>query len=100
MSDYKRYGRYWKEAFPGRTLAQITTGDVERYQAQRRKVAAPATVNREIKFLKRVFNVAKMDEKAIENPTDGVTLYKENNERVRWITDDEEARLKGAMRPT
>jgi site-specific recombinase XerD len=99
MKDYKRYGRYWKEAFSGRTLNQITTGDIERYQAQRRKAVSPATVNREVKFLKRVFNVAMKDKLVTENPTDGVTLYKENNERTRFLKCEEEIRLKDEIHP-
>ncbi len=92
-SDYERYGRDWKLALPEKTLAQITPGDVERYQARRAETRAPATVNREVKFLKRVFNVAIADGKVATNPVNAVTLYKENNERVRFLSDDEEHRL-------
>lgn len=99
MADYKRFGRYWKEAFSGRTLNQITTGDIERYQAERRKVVAPATVNREVQFLKRVYNLAMKDKLIRENPTDEVTMYKENNERVRWLTDEEQVRLQDNIHP-
>jgi len=98
FSDYERYGLYWKQAFPGRTLAQITPGDVERYQAQRIKKAAPATVNREVKFLKRVFNIAVADSLVPINPTNRVKLYRENNERVRFLSAEEETRLREAMR--
>jgi len=99
FSDYERYAKYWKEAFPGRTLAQIAPGDVERYQAERIKTCAPATVNREVKFLKRVFNVAVADGLVAANPTNRVKLYRENNERVRFLTADEETKLREAMKP-
>jgi len=96
-ADYERYGRYWKTALPGRTLRQISPGDVEHYQARRIKEAAPATVNREVKFLARVFNVAIADHQATTNPVKSVTLFKENNERVRFLTEDEEKRLSAAI---
>jgi hypothetical protein len=48
----ERYGAIWKAAFPGRTLTQIVPGDVERYVAARRQDVAPATVNRELAFLR------------------------------------------------
>jgi len=99
FSDYERYGRYWKEAFPGRTLAQISPGDVERYQAERIKTSAPATVNREVKFLKRVFNIAIADGLIATNPTNRVKLHRENNERVRFLSADEETKLREAMKP-
>src|SRR5262245_62973331 len=67
FDHYERYGRTWKHAFRGRTLAQILPGDVERYVAQRQKEVAPATVNRELAFLRRVFNVAIADQKADRN---------------------------------
>ena len=97
--DYDRYGRYWKQAFQGRTLGQISPGDVERYQAQRIKTAAPATVNREVMFLKRVFNVAIADGLMQANPTKRVKLFRENNARVRFLSEEEETKLREAMRP-
>src|SRR5690349_6322174 len=33
FDHYERYGEAWKEAFKGRTLAQILPGDVDRYVA-------------------------------------------------------------------
>ena len=93
-SEYERYGRYWKTALRGHTLAQIVPGDIERYIVKRLQGAAPATVNRELSFLRRVFNVAIADGKAERNPLRGVRFLKENNQRVRFLTDDEEAALR------
>src|SRR5262245_3282740 len=96
--EYKRYGRHWKAALPARTLRQIVPGDIERYVAQRTETAAPATVNRELQFLKHVFYVAMKDGLAEGNPVREVKLFKENNQRVRFLTEDEEEpRLQDAM---
>ena len=53
----------------------------------------PASVNREIAFLKRAYNVAIADGLLETNPVRQVKLLKENNARVRYLTDVEEARL-------
>jgi integrase len=99
FDHYERYGRTWKAAFPGRTLAQVLPGDVERYIAERRKQVAPATVNRELAFLRRVFNVAIEDQKADTNPVRPKAFFRENNQRVRFLTDEEEIRLRAALPP-
>ncbi len=92
--NYERAGRYFSDAFKGKTLSQIVAGDVERYRAKRqREGMAPASINRELAFLKRVFNVAIRDGLTESNPVRGVRFERENNQRVRFLTDDEEARL-------
>jgi integrase len=48
---------------------------------------------RELQFLKHLFNVAIADGKADVNPVKAVKLFKENNQRVRFLTDDEETAL-------
>jgi len=88
--EYEPTGRYWKVAFPGRTLAQIVPGDIERYLAPRVRDVAPAMVNRELSFLRRVFNVTIADGNADKNPVRAVKFFNENNERVRFLTEDEE----------
>jgi integrase len=55
---------------------------------------APATVNRELAFLRRVFNVAIADGFADTNPVQPRMFAKEDNARVRYLTDDEEKRLR------
>ena len=67
-AEYERAGRYWKAALGNRPLRQIVAGDVERYKSKRIKEVAAATVNRELMFLKRVFNLALSDGKAERNP--------------------------------
>jgi integrase len=58
---------------------------------------APATINRELAFLKRLYNVAIGDGLAESNPVKGVRQFKENNARVRFLSDDEETRLRKAI---
>jgi integrase len=57
------------------------------------KKTAPATVNREVACLKAIFNRAVNNGKAERNPTKGIKLLKENNERNRILSSDEYERL-------
>src|SRR5262249_10904059 len=92
--NWDRYGRYWKAALPGRALREITPGHVERYAARRRAEGlADASVNRELTFLRCVFNVAIADQKSDTNPVLRKFFVKENNQRVRYLTHEEEPRL-------
>ncbi len=95
--DYERYGRYWTEALGTKTLRQVTPGDIERYVADLDDELTPASINRQLAFLKRVFNVAIADGKAVTNPVCSVKLFKENNQRVRFLTDEEEGELRKAI---
>ncbi len=96
--NYQRYGRYWADALPGKALRQIIPGDIERYVARRtREGMAPASVNRELTFLRRLFNVAIADGLVDSNPVRAVKFFKENNQRVRFLSDDEETRLQASV---
>src|SRR5262245_61603321 len=109
--DDARYGALWTERFGGRTLDEITAGDVEKQRAERlkattratadkdkkdRKTVAAATVNREVAFLRHVFNVAIRDGKTERNPVTKLRFFKERG-RARYLTDDEEPKLMAAL---
>jgi site-specific recombinase XerD len=93
-SDYVQYGEYWKAVLKGKTLRQVIPSDIERYVAKRIEQVKPASVNRELQFLKHVFNVAIADGLADTNPVRAVKLFKENNQRIRYLTAEEEVRLR------
>ncbi len=97
--DCKRYGDYWKTALSGRTLHQVQPGDVQRYVAERIRKRLPATVNRELAFLKRVYNVAIADGLVEINPVQRVKLLRENNARTRYLTEEEEDKLQEKIAP-
>jgi len=54
-------------------------------------------VNREVGFLKHVFNVAIRDGKTDRNPVSKVRMLKEPSGRVRYLSDEEEMRLMSAL---
>ncbi len=94
---YKRLGRYWKDAYGSRSLGSIEPAEIEGYAAGRRKTVSPATVNRELAFLKRIYNDAIQNGKVSANPVRRVKLFKENNARVRFLTEEEENKLRVEM---
>jgi integrase len=94
-----RNARYWKAALGAKPLRQITPGDIQRYAARRLAAGlAPASVNRELTFLRAVFYTALGDGEIDAIPfgrgAGKVKLLKENNRRVRCLTDTEEAALR------
>ncbi len=97
--DWERYGRHWKKMLAGKTLRQVVPGDIARYIARRRADGlSEASINRELTFLRRLFRVAAEDRLFEgENPVSRKLFFKENNERVRYLTDDEEKRLREAI---
>ena len=71
---------------------------IEQYKAKRIGAdKAPATVNRELSVLSKVFTLAARHEKADANPCQSVERFALDNERVRYLTQDEEKRLFKAM---
>lgn len=95
--DDARYGAAWTERFGARTLDDITAGDVEKIKADRLASVSPATVNRELAFLKRVFNVAMRDGKSERTPFAKLRLLPEPSGRTRYLSDDEESALLRAL---
>src|SRR5262245_35949410 len=95
----------WKERFPGKTMEEVTPADLDRVRTDlltgnpeaKLKAVAPATVNRQLAFLRRVFNIAIRDGKAERNPVAKLKPLKEPSGRTRYPADDEEDRLLRAL---
>ena len=69
-----------------RTAHQIKAGEGV-------KRMAPATVNRHLALLRSVFYLALRNKKITTHPMHGVKFFRENNVRVRYLTEEEEFRL-------
>jgi len=71
---------------------------IEQFKERRIKAdKAPATVNRELSVLSKIFTVAVRAEQAELNPCQNVQRFALDNERVRYLTEDEEKLLFAAM---
>ena len=76
-------------------LLEITPKKISDYKVLRySEEAKPATINRELAMLSKAFSLAFKEWEWIkENPVSKVPKEKENNERDRWLTDEQERRL-------
>src|SRR5207244_13622011 len=100
LADWRRIGKRWTEApeTRGKTLVEVTTADLERYRERRRQEgAAEATCNRELGFLRAVYRTALADETVERSPVRPKLFFRERNQRVRYLTEDEETRLRRAV---
>ena len=82
-----------KKTFEGKCLHEITTLDIERFKSARIKEVSPATVNRTLAVLKSIFNRAIAWNRADHNPCKTVKLFKENNQRLRFLEQEEISKL-------
>ncbi len=91
-----------KAYFGGKRLAEVTPASIEQYRAWRRATISrrgipvtPATINRELACLKRMFSVARKGLFVLKggvpnsNPVASISLERENNERDRVLSRDE-----------
>jgi len=86
-----------KQAFGEKALSEISVQDVARLKGRLAQEVSVATVNRHLALLSGVFNKALAWKKTKANPVREVKKFKENNERVRYLKEEEEARLKAVF---
>ena len=88
------------DAFKHKTLGEISAVAIERFKAQRQhsltkyeKQRSPASVNRELELLSRIFSLAVRLGLAEFNPCARVSKFKLQNQRYRYLLPDEEPAL-------
>ena len=82
--------------FGTQPVRHLTASMISQYQAKRtgeisyrKRPTTPATVNREVSCLRAMCNKAILDGKLDRNPTKGVKLLREKNERERVLSSHE-----------
>src|SRR6266849_1152555 len=92
------------KAMGSKTMDEISPILIEKYKRDRRlsktvrgTERAPSTVNRELELLSKIFSIAIDPGLAIQNPCQKVKRFREDNERNRYLSDDEEVRLLSAL---
>jgi integrase len=114
-SDIVRYTEGWRQFFSenfGEILVEdIKPSMVEKYRHERLKQTsyrgknptklkvAPATVNKEVATLKRMFNLAIREDLADKNPCWKVEKLREDNTRTRILSKEEYKRLLEELPP-
>lgn len=79
--------------FGTKRLTELSPRDVETYRAARLDRLKPATINRHVAVLRRLFNLAIDWGLAEQNPCARVRSLQERNARERWLTHEEARRL-------
>lgn len=86
------------QVFGGKVIEALTPQDVEHFKADIKAEGwTDATVNRYMALLKATLNLAVRNGKIEKNPSKSVKLFQENNARVRYLSEEEEARLFNAL---
>jgi integrase len=84
---------FWKRIFGNRPIGQITTAELQDWQAQKRATNKPATVNHMMSRLRHMFNRAIEWELLDESPMRRIKFLRENNARLRYLSIEECGRL-------
>ncbi len=80
--------------FGSKRLDEISPLALERYRRKRQKMdRSDVTINRELAFLRNLYTMAITWDQATENPVKKVRLARENNDKLRFLSLDEEVRL-------
>jgi integrase len=94
----------FKAYFSDKSFRDITPMLIEKFKRDRRQGLTrnstqrkPASVNRELALLSRIFNMAIRDGLAAVNPCEKVQKLREDNKRTRYLSLDEEDRLMAAL---
>jgi len=80
-------------------LDQLRNKTVEDYLTERLHDVTLATVSKELGVLKSAYGRALRWDWVTTTPFRGIALNQEGEARMRWLTDDEEARLVGTAAP-
>ena len=98
---YRGYANSLTAFFGGRSLAEITPKLIVEYKNSRYAAGLkPASINRELASLKKAFNLAVREwEWCRDNPVSRVSMERENNQRDRWLSVEEETQLLQACAP-
>lgn len=95
QKSYTTSAKHLLSFFGDLSLLAITPKKVNDYKVSRKNQGKkPATINKELAMLSKAFCLAVKEWEWIrDNPVSKIPKEKENNERDRWLSDDEERRL-------
>jgi len=83
----------WAREFGSRPLGQIARTEIEAWRRERMSKCRPATINRDLSRLRRMFSLAVEWELLEESPMAGIRFLRENNARTRYLSLEESQRL-------
>lgn len=93
------HGAFWKRKLGKMRLDAVRPEDITAAIAEIRATRAPATGNRYLAFLKRVFTTAQESGLVDSNPVRGVEFAREPAGRILWLDDEREERVMEHLEP-
>jgi integrase len=96
-SDLSKLKVHLVPYFGSRRLNEIGVRDVQTYLGQLKQTHSPATVNRHLSVLSKLFGCAVQWSVLDKNPCGGVAKVAENNAQQRFLSPDEIGKLYRAM---
>jgi integrase len=105
--NYAQYAAEWMEALgKDRRILSVQPGDIRAWMRAKAKTLTrygtpykPASINRRLAMLRRLFNLAQRDQVTRHQPVPRNTLLRENNKRRRFLQDGELERLRDQCPP-
>ncbi|WP_175851924.1 tyrosine-type recombinase/integrase [Burkholderia cepacia] len=95
--DESKLNRYILPAFGAYQLSAIKRQEIDTYRGTIKESHTPATANRHLALIKRMFALAIEWDYLENNPAHGIKLLKEENCRETFLSADEATRLFAAM---
>lgn len=83
--------------FGSRKLIDIQTREVQQFHADMKESHCAATANRHLSLISRMYKLAVQWGRVDRNPCIGISKFKENNQRQRFLTPEEIQRVYKAM---
>lgn len=96
-ADESKLRIYLVPYFGDRRLCDISFRDIQTYHVSIASKVAKSTANRHLALLSKMFSLAVKWERIEKNPCKGVDKFKEDNQRQRFLTEDEIGRLFKAL---
>jgi hypothetical protein len=94
------FARWWGERFTGQRLNAIGTGALEAArQDLLTKGCSPQRVNRYMEWIRHMLNMLVRDGKLPSNSAAKLTMYKEPSGKMRFLSEQEEAKLTEVLGP-
>jgi hypothetical protein len=95
------FARWWGDRFTGQRLNVICTASLEQArQDLLAKGCSPQRVNRYMEWIRHFLNIMVRDGELPNNPAAKLTMFKEPSGKMRFLSEQEEARLSEVLGPT
>lgn len=97
--DVERYAKLWRERIGAVGCRDLTGAEIDAEIAPRREKVSNQTIHHELSFLRAAFSWAIKARYCERSPVEDARWPKVNNARVRYLADEEEARLREHVKP-